>query len=311
MQNDITFKNIQSVIKKRMIPLLIVAFLAAIFAYVFSGESFLAPRYKSSAAVFPINIDPYSDESETEQMMQHFDNDRIRKEIIKKFDLGNRYGIKPGDKNFQHQLNKMYNERVSISPTRYESVEIICQDENPEVAKQMAEEVINQYNIGVREVEQKFHREYYKMLEEQLAEQQSWLDEINEKMNVIKERTGIVDFDGQIERITEGYMNLLDKNVQGSRMEEVRKLMTGMRKEGSNLRSLNLLAEYITENMQVTLEAKAEEFSESYREVSYCNVIKKPEATDKKHWPVRWLILLVSIISSLIAAVIFFMLIEK
>jgi len=311
MQSELSFKNIQSVIVKRRIPLIIIALISGVLAVIFSGESFLKPRYKSSAAVFPINVEPFSDESETEQMMQLFDNNLIRKNIIEKFDLGNRYGYKPEDKNYMHLVNKLYDERVSISPTRYESVEIICQDEDPKVAKEMVEEVILQYNQNVLKIEQDFHREYYEMLSDEVDVQQGWIDSLNNKMYQIKARTGIVDYDLQVERITEGYMKLLEKNVQGSRMQEVELLMAGMRKDGANLRSMNLLVEYIAENMQETYEAKSMEYSKLVRKVSYANVVKSPEETDKKHWPVRWLILALALFSSLFAAIVFFMLIEK
>ena len=311
MQSELSFKNIQSVIVKRRIPLIIIALISGILAIVFSGESFLKPRYKSSAAVFPINVEPFSDESETEQMMQLFDNNMIRQNIIEKFDIGNRYGYKPEDKNYKHLVNKLYNERVSISPTRYESVEIICQDEDPKVAKQMVEEVIAQYNQNVLNIERKFHREYYEMLTDEVNEQQRWIDSLNTKMNDIKTRTGIVDYDLQVERITEGYIQLLEKNIQGSRLQEVQSLMEGMRKEGANMRSMNLLVEYIAENMQETMANRSMEYSKMVREVSYANVVKSPEETDKKHWPVRWLILAMALFSSLLAAIVFFMIIEK
>jgi len=311
MQSELSFKNIQAVIIKRRIPLLAIALISGILAVIFSGESFLKPRYKSSAAVFPINIEPFSDESETEQMMQLFDNDVIRSTIIEKFNIPSRYGYSPEDKNYIFLVNKLYAERVTISPTRYESVEIICQDEDPQVAKEMVEEVIKQYNENVLRIEQDFHREYYEMLTKEVNQQKLWIDSLNIQMNAIKERTGIIDYDLQVERITEGYIKLLEKNVKGERLTEVQTLMDGMKKEGANLRSLNLIAEYIAENMKETMEDRSIEWSKMSRTISYANVVKKPEVTDKKHWPVRWLILAMALFSSLFAAMVFFMLIEK
>ncbi|MFT4660722.1 MAG: hypothetical protein ACI8XB_000990 [Patiriisocius sp.] len=311
MQSEITFKNILSVIEKRIAPLAIIAILSIVLAIIFSGESFLKPRYKSSAIVYPINLDPYSDESETEQMLQLFDNENIRRAILEKFELGSRYGYKPEDKNYLFKINEMYNERVSISPTRYESVEIICQDEDPDVAKKMVEEVINQFNLKTQQLEREFHLEYFDMLTQEAAVQQGWLDTLNMEMVFLKNKSGIVDPLLQTEEITEGYMKMLEKNIDGPRMREVQKLLDGIREDGESIINKKLLTEHITRSLGVTLDNRSMEYSKVKRDVSFANVVKSPESTDKKHWPVRWLILAVALLSSLLAAVVFFIIIEK
>ena len=57
--------------------------LSAILAGVFSGPTFITPKFESHAIVYPANIEPYSDESETEQMLQNiFPTGRSIQEIL-------------------------------------------------------------------------------------------------------------------------------------------------------------------------------------------------------------------------------------
>lgn len=311
MDKEFNFNSILDVILKRKLPLAIVAVVAAVLAIIFSSTAFMKPRFQSSASVYPINLDLYSDESETEQMLQLFQNENIKQAVIQKFDLGSRYDYKEGDKNYLDKLNYMYSERVSISPTRYESVDIICEDEDPKVAKEMVEEVIHQFNLSAQKIDQQLHTEYYNMLVDEYNYQKTWLDSLNNEIVKIKNSTGVVDAEGQIERVTEGYMNMLVNNIKGERLEKVERLMTGMKNEGARLSTLELIMEELSTNIGETLGNINMEESKMTRELSFANVVKRPEVTDKKIWPVRWFILLLSVVSSLIIALLFFLIMDR
>ena len=78
--------------------------------------------------------------------LQLFDFVEIREGLLDKFSLYVRHGLTPGDPKYMYYANLLYQERVSISPTRYESVEITCQDEDPQVAKDMVDELLRIFN---------------------------------------------------------------------------------------------------------------------------------------------------------------------
>src|SRR5574338_1376577 len=96
-------------------PLAIVMLSTLIAAFIFSGPSFIEPKYKSTVILFPsatnsiskaILEDSYSEkqdilafgeEEQAEQMLQILNSDEIREAIIKKFDLFTHYKIESTD----------------------------------------------------------------------------------------------------------------------------------------------------------------------------------------------------------------------
>ncbi|HNW53180.1 MAG TPA: hypothetical protein PKN21_02875, partial [Bacteroidales bacterium] len=65
--------------------LLVFAVIAALVSLVVSSPYFMKPRFKSFAIIYPSNILPYSEESQTEQMLQWLNSSDVRDSVIKKF----------------------------------------------------------------------------------------------------------------------------------------------------------------------------------------------------------------------------------
>ena len=55
--------------------LIIVAIGAAIVSFIFTLPAIMTPMFKSTSVVYPVNIEPYSNESPTEQLVQIFNSD--------------------------------------------------------------------------------------------------------------------------------------------------------------------------------------------------------------------------------------------
>src|SRR6187399_2603766 len=93
---DVLF--ILSIAAKYKIHLFLITIFSVTLAVIFSSEAFIKPRFKSNAVVYPSNLVPYSTESPTEQMLQLFESDDIRDELIKDFNLFEHYEIDTAQK---------------------------------------------------------------------------------------------------------------------------------------------------------------------------------------------------------------------
>ena len=91
MENYFSNIHMMNIFFKWKWHLLAIAVIAALLAAIFSGAVFIKPRYKSYALIYPSNIAPYSDESESEQMLQWMLSEDIRDSVMKKFDLPKHY----------------------------------------------------------------------------------------------------------------------------------------------------------------------------------------------------------------------------
>lgn len=300
------FNDIYDIIRKNLILLVIIVIVAAIAGAIFSGESFMKPRYKSIAAVYPINTEPHSDESETEQMLQIFASEQIKESVLNTFKLWNRWDdLKPGGPEYRHWSNELYKERVSISPTRYESVEIVCQDEDPAQAKLMAQLIIKEYNIAARKKDRDVHLDYLLMKETELKNLGAVLDSVESRMQDLRMAGGLLDFEAQSERVTEGYIRMLQNGTGSAKMDEVKKMMADLAKDGSELQGLQNMTESLNEEYAELNLERVQAMSKAYSELNYATVVLEPQEADKKSYPVRWLIVLMSVVLSTLAAIVF------
>ncbi|MDZ7778316.1 MAG: hypothetical protein U5L09_23200 [Bacteroidales bacterium] len=62
-----------------------------VLAAIFSSAMLITPKYNSRAVIYPSNVAPYSDESETEQLLQWLQSRDIKDSMIRRFELGKHY----------------------------------------------------------------------------------------------------------------------------------------------------------------------------------------------------------------------------
>lgn len=301
-----------AIIRKRFSLLLIIAVVSIIGAAVFSGPTFIPPQYKSQAIVYPINIEPYGTESKTEQLLQLFQGNDIRDSLIIKFDLGEVYELNKDKDGFKYSLYSEFNDHVIVSKTNYESVSIEVYDRDPQRAKDMADEMIKQINYKVRKLHRTKALEHLQVAKDQMDYQQMVLDSVNSQLSELRNNNGLLDYRLQTERVTEGYLKMLGQtNVNKDRLDEVRGILHDLRDKGGVFIALSRMSE-VGNNHYNDLHLHYQGLlKEVNQELSYVNVVMEPEAADKKSFPVRWLIVLTTTISTLLAALVILLLFEK
>lgn len=311
-QNNFSFAMLIAIIRKRFSLLLIIAVVSIIGAAVFSGPTFIPPQYKSQAIVYPINIEPYGTESKTEQLLQLFQGNDIRDSLIIKFDLGEVYELNKDKDGFKYSLYSEFNDHVIVSKTNYESVSIEVYDRDPQRAKDMADEMIKQINYKVRKLHRTKALEHLQVAKDQMDYQQMVLDSVNSQLSELRNNNGLLDYRLQTERVTEGYLKMLGQtNVNKDRLDEVRGILHDLRDKGGVFIALSRMSE-VGNNHYNDLHLHYQGLlKEVNQELSYVNVVMEPEAADKKSFPVRWLIVLTTTISTLLAALVILLLFEK
>jgi capsule polysaccharide export protein KpsE/RkpR len=306
MENVLSFNNIYNLIKNRFKSLLIIAILVAIISSIFSLDWFIKPRFLSTAIMYPVNLKPYSDESETEQLMQLLASTDIRDNIIAKFDLGKKYELDPTESYYKYNLNLAYNERFVVSKTSYESVKLEVEDEDPEMAKQMAEEVINQVNLKATALSKQKAYEQVVSIENQMKWQSTIVDSMENKLSKLRIENGLSDYNIQVKEYTKSYLKLLYNRGSNEATEKIKKTLDNLGEKGGTLRTLNDVIFIANYEYAKLFEEYQENYKLASQNITYTNVIVQPEASDKKSYPIRWLIVSISVVSALLFAILFF-----
>ena len=285
MDNNFNNLSLIQLILKWKWHILIITLVAAICGAIFSSSTFITPLYKSEAVAYPANISPYSDESETEQMLQIINSQSIADSIIKKYDLWSHYKI---DRNYQYAKTYMmyeYHEKIKISKTPYEAISIVVNDKDPVTACNIAKDILRFYDQKVAKLHSDKVGEVVAMYERQLEKKQQGIDSLKNELTELGTNYGISNYSGQLREITRGYINGSAKATELKHNLELYgpqavDLETKIVAEGNTYSSIKMDYE------------KELRFFNS--DLTYSNIVSEPYPADKKSYPVRWVVVALS-----------------
>ena len=209
MSAEITFSSFLELARRRWRLFLGVGLLALLLSVVFSTPAFMPPRFKSSATVYPVNLNSYSIETRTDQLLQLLESNSIRDSLILQFDLARRYDVDTANNGGYFFLYNEFNERVEISKTRFESVMIEIVDEDPRVARDLVNGMLKQVNLLARRLQREKSYEVLEIAGRSLAHERSKMDSVERKLNVLRQEKGLLNYDAQVKELTKGYVRML------------------------------------------------------------------------------------------------------
>ena len=308
MEDFFNSKNIIDLLIKWKYHLLVIVSLAVLLAVLFSSSVFITPLFKSYAIVYPSNVSPYSDESETEQMMQLLQSKEIRDSIIAKFDLPGHYGIDRDYKYFMSTLLWEYGKKIKISKTPYEAVSIEVWDKDPKIACDIVNEIMYQYNFKVRSLHKEKFLEVvnnYRIITDMKKRE---LDSLTGVARELGTKYGLLDFPMQTREVMRAY---LGTGSSSARAGDVSRLKRNMEEKGGDREMVSALITSETKDYS-TLKLDYDRAILDYnRNFTYVNVLNKPFPADKKSYPVRWIIVVLSAMGTLVLAVLIIGFIER
>lgn len=289
------FSAVLRIVRNNLKVFITVAVVSGILAIFFSSSLFLKPLFKSVAVVYPINITPYSEESETEQMLQIFEAGSIRDSIIDKFDLYKRYDIDEGTASSKYYMHMEYNDRVVTSKTSYESIVLEVLDQNPDTAKLMADEILRQLNLKIRSFYNQRGLDRSDTYMNQMKYQLTYIDSVQQKIRALSSEKRVMEYESQTRELVKGYIDALKDGPNSDRAKALNSWLTDLQESGSKLQSLQNISEIAAKQFGLISFKFLDWRAIGVEKVNYTDVVVSPEVPDRKSWPVRWLIILLSV----------------
>ncbi len=300
MPAELTFERSLQIAMRNWRTLAAVAIVAAAVAAVATMPAFMPPRYMSRSVVYPVNLNSYSIETRTDQLLQLLESNSIRDSLIKRFDLGTVYEVDTSSQGGYFALYNEFMERVDISKTTYESVRIEIVDEDPRRARDMVNGMLEQVNLLARRLQREKSYEVLTISQRSLDHARIKLDSVEARLDTLRQRNGILDYEGQVKELTKGYMRLIAAGAPKARLDEVQGLIDDMERKGGEFRALSELSDLFRMNYDRLLTEHERVINDVTKELTYTNVIVYPEVSDKKVYPVRWLVLVLTVVSGLL-----------
>lgn len=273
---------------------IIVTIATILLSTLFSSKWFIKPKYKSFAIVYPANLTPYSSESKSEQMMQLFESADIQNAVIKKFNLAEHYRIDTTQLAAISELMAEYESNVSVSRTDYESILIKVLDTDPKMACDIVREIIRSFNEKARNLQREKSKELLEVRRRQLNDRKRELDSVNVLLQNLRTNYGLLEYGSQVKEFTKGYIKSI---TTGKNNRDIEEMISNLRQKGGEFYTLNRVYDGILNSYNETKVEYDNILADLNKELTYVNKVTGPIIADRKTYPIRWLIVLISVLS--------------
>lgn len=297
--------------------LLIVGFAAAIIS---AGVSLMIDdKYQSTVIFFPAqnsslskavmtmdvgaknDISTFGEEEQAEAMLQILNSDKIKWKIWAKYDLMNHYEIDPTHKFANTQLGKTWEGNVNYRRTEFNSIRIDVMDKDPQMAADIANDIAALVDSTKNEMLRNRAAQALEVIEKEYTDLTGYMQELDDSLTVLRKK-GVQEYDKQIEQITKVYYEAIAAGKQNV-VRELESQLDTLAKYGSAYKSMTENLEFLRERF-VLLKGKYDEVKvDAAQNITHKFVVNEAQKQEKKAYPMRSLIVVVSTLSSLLLAI--------
>ncbi|MFO8067925.1 MAG: hypothetical protein R6U11_10125 [Bacteroidales bacterium] len=304
MESYFKNKNLFNLITRWKYHLIIIMVVAGALSVLFSSSYFIKPKYESKAVLYPFNIISLSEESETEQMLEMLQSSDIRFKLYETFALAKHYDISPDDPEYMANLNNRFDKNISFSKTPNEAIEIEFMDTDPQLASDVVDSIIAFYNQKQLQLNKVKSKEQVRIYNRRVNQKMNEIDSLNRVLKKYRKENDLLHYNIQVEQYTEAITN-------GRSLNQARENLGNWKEFGGEyLKTDSLLWNAMEDHhdLKVKLETNIMDTS---KEITYAHVVAEPFPADKKAYPVRWVIVLFSVLGAFIAGLVILILIDK
>jgi hypothetical protein len=317
--------NVLYFIYKWRKPLIIIAIATLIISSIVALT--IQEKYKSTVILFPATTSSISKalltennyknedvlqfgaEEEAEQMLQILNSDEIRSRICEKYNLMRHYDIDPQDKYKRTKLYDEYMANINFKRTEYMSVKIEVLDRSPDTASLIANDIAALHDSSKTRMQRDRANQALAIVGKEYFAKLADIQRMDDSIKVIHS-LGLYDYESQSDRTVEQYSIALAKGDQRA-IKSLEEKLEVIAKYGSIYVSLrdNLLLQRKQLN---ALKTKYEEAKvDATQIIPQKFVVSSAFPAEKKSYPIRWIIVVASTLSTLLIAIILILLIEN
>jgi len=308
-QTDFDSTNIFMFIIRWWKHLAIICAVAAIAAAIFSAPFFITPKYEAATTMFPsqsVSLSrsvlgtaagtkdflQYGDIDDAERLLQVLGAGAIRERVIERFNLIEHYEIPKDHPYVYTQVHRQYQDNVSSRRTEYGAVEVSVRDKDPAMAAKIANEISALVDTVQNEMRYERALMAYQTAKNQYTDLQEEIKNAEDSLQAIMQQ-GVYDYEGQ----TAMLFRQLAKDISAQNVDGIRALEEKLDEMGDYGGSFMHLTNYIKESSEnlATVHRRYQEAKadlESF--VSFKFIIDEAQETERKVYPVRWLIVVLS-----------------
>lgn len=298
--------------------LIAISFVAAVVSAIVS--LLVQEKFKSSVIIYPAmsntvaftdevhaeqSAAQFGEEEQAEQMIQILQSADVRDRVVSKYNLMEHYKIDTASKIKMTALNETYNDNINFSRTPYGSVEISVMDHDPVYAANIANDIANFVDTAKNRMINERSREALKVAEKER-------DNLKKEIKMIVDSMLSLSAKGVVDTETRPY---LINGLVNAKDAATKKLIQEKIDATDKYGSLYANMEYKVEWMNIRLSTKDAVYeqlkSDANSTFSHKFKVETAYPSEKKAYPIRWLMVVVSTFSAFFFGIILLLILNK
>jgi uncharacterized protein involved in exopolysaccharide biosynthesis len=278
----------------------------------------ITPKFKSTVVMFPASsaaisrsllteAGPYQqdilrfgEEEDAEQLMQILNSEQIKENIIRKFHLAEHYGLDIKGKFVKTRLEQEFKGNISFRRTEYRSVIIEVLDKDRTYAANIANEISNQIDTVINKMQKERAKKALQIVEKEYYALASHINHMQDSLSSIMKQ-GVMDYESQAEVFNEAYADALaNGRMQGAKTLEQK--LNILAKYGNNYVSMRDLLSRENGRLSILRQKYMEAQVDAQQDLPHKFIVDKAFEAEKKSYPIRSLIVLISAVSAFFIA---------
>lgn len=281
----------------------------------------------------------YGEEEQAEQMLQILNSDEIRETIIQKYNLIDHYKISKDDPYPMSKLYEEFKSNITFSRTEFLSVRIEVLDTDPQMAADIANDISSLLDSMKTKIQHERANEALKIIETSYFNKMSDLKMKEDSLQHLR-LLGVIDYRTQSEMLTGAYtsassvfenetamLTVLEKyhdqsdsaivntkaRIKGAqaKMKSLQTQLDKITQYGGISVALNSEIGYDREELS-KMKGKYEKLQlDANQSLTHQFIVNKAVKSERKSYPVRWLIILVTSIGAFFIALFAIMTIQR
>jgi len=306
-------------IYKKRKPILIITAVAAVASIVVS--LMMTPYYKAQAIVFPTrsnsvdfnsnarnSVVEFGDEADAERLLQVLISPEIRDSLTLKYDLYEHYDIDSTQGQSRAKFQKAYEGNVQFNRTRYNSITIDVYDYDPEVAADMANDIVRLVDTVMNRMIRERSMGPMYAVQSEVSLIKTEMGDYSDKMKVLSD-SGVVNQETR-SRLYSDYLAAL-KAGKNDLAKEIKRKIDASQKYGSDYDIYSNLSEFFSLRYSNILDVNDQAHQYAHTNIQQTIRHSMAEVPDKKAKPKRAIIVIMSTAAAFLFAIFMFLALDK
>jgi LPS O-antigen subunit length determinant protein (WzzB/FepE family) len=300
-------------------PLIIITSIAIVASVVVS--LMMTPYFKAQAIVFPTksnsvdfqgtgrnSVVEFGDEADAERLLQVLNSPEIRDSLTDKYNLYEHYDLDKEAGQARAKFQKAYEGNVQFNRTRYNSITIDVYDADPEIAADMANDIVRLVDTVMNRMIRERSKGPMWAVQDEVRLIKTEMGDYSDKMKVLSD-SGVVNQETR-SRLYSDYLSAL-KAGKNDVASEIKRKIDASQKYGSDYDIYSNLSEFFSLRYSNILDVNDQATQYANTNIQQTIRHSMAEVPDKKAKPKRAVVVIMSTIAAFLLSIFWFLAVEK